>query len=413
MLLQIALRNLFRNRRRTGMALGVICIGVVSLLLTLGFVRYSFDGLRLAIINGGLAHLQISSGGESTVSNPLPGWSGGPPDFQNWQEIRTKVRTLDGIRAVGPVIQLAGILMNGDQSAAFTATALEPEQQRRMGIDVRLRGGSNLSDGIPSRGEEEVLIGVSLARALSVEPGDIVVAMVGTVTGSLNATDLRVAGVFTTGLQALDTSIAQMHLSTAQWLLGSDEVSALLVSLNDGFSAEQTAIRVRSQLESEHQDLTILTWEARAPFYHQVRNLYIGIFVFLGTIIGLLVSLATSNTFQMSVIERMREFGALLAMGTDRMQLARLVMLEALWLAFAGGLFGNVLALFVSWVINLLQIEMPPPPGAVDPINLSVLLQPTDFILSVLVMAALLLVASAPPIYRIMRMRVVDALGYI
>ena len=95
----------------------------------------------------------------------------------------------------------------------------------------------------------------------------------------------------------------------------------------------------------------------------------------------------------MSVIERMREFGALLAMGTDRMQLARLVMLEALWLAFAGGLFGNVLALFVSWVINLLQIEMPPPPGAVDPINLSVLLQPTDFILSVLVMAALLLVA--------------------
>jgi ABC-type antimicrobial peptide transport system permease subunit len=58
-------------------------------------------------------------------------------------------------------------------------------------------------------------------------------------------------------------------------------------------------------------------------------------------------------------------------------------------------------------------IQMPPPPAAVDPITLSVLLQPSDFAWAIVFMTVLLVAATAPPILRIFRLQVVEALGHV
>ena len=74
-----------------------------------------------------------------------------------------------------------------------------------------------------------------------------------------------------------------------------------------------------------------------------MRNLYLGIFWFLGAVILVLVVLATSNTLVMAVMERMREIGTLRAIGTSRAQIAAIVLLEALWLGLLGGALGCLL----------------------------------------------------------------------
>jgi len=414
MLASLALRNLFRNRRRTMLSLVVVSVGVLSLLLTLGFIRYSFVGLSEALINGGLAHLEVTPAGPATSGgNPMLDRSGQPPSFSGWQEVRDRLDRRPGVRATGAAIQLAGVLMNGDRSVAFLGAAVEPGRQRRMGIEVKLRGGSPLPDEAPAVGDEPVLLGVDLARALGVGIGDLVVAMVGTSTGSLNAVDLTVAGLFTTGLQDLDARIAQLHLTTAQRLVGTDNVTSLLVSLEDRAATASTAEAIRTEVAGRAEPLAVLDWEARAPFYRQVRGLYIGIFVFLGTIIGLLVTLSTSNTLQMSVLERIREFGVLIAMGTDRWLIARLIVLEAIWLALIGGLVGCALTGVAVWTITIAGIQMPPPPAAVDPLTLSVVLLPIDLIGACVFMIVLLTIATVPPILRILRLTVVEALGHV
>ncbi len=414
MLAAIALRNLLRNRRRTLLSLTVVSVGVVSLLLTLGFVRFSFDGLSEAIIRGGLAHLEVAPVTDTaTGSNPMTDRAGAPPAFRGWRDVRDRIERRPGVRAASAAIQLAGVLMNGDRSMAFVGAALEPARQRKMGIDVKLRGGEPLPDAAPTPGEDRVLLGVDLARALHVGPGDSIVAMVGSASGSLNAIDLTVAGVFTTGLQDLDARIAQMHLATAQRLLGTDDVTSLLVGLDDRASTDAMAAVISEDLAASPVPLSVTDWEARAPFYRQVRGLYIGIFVFLGAIIGLLVALSTSNTLQMSVLERVREFGMLMAIGTDRLQLVRLLIMEAVWLAWLGGLAGSVLTIAAASTINALQIEMPPPPAAVDPITLLVLLRPFDFVWAIAFMTLLLVAATVPPLLRIFRLRVVEALSHV
>lgn len=413
MLAALALRNLFRNRRRTILSMVVVAVGTAGLLLTVGFIRYSFDGLSEAIIHGGLAHLEVAPDVAGGTGNQLVDRAGAPPGLEGWRSIQDRIERLPGVLAATGAVQIAGVLANGDRSMAFVGAAVEPARQRRMGITVKVRAGEPLADADPVPGDDSVLLGVDLARALDVTPGDLVVAMVATPGGSLNALDLTVRGIVTTGFQDLDGRFAALHLATAQRLLETDAVTSILVGLTDTALTGPVSRAVEATLAGSLVPLAVTGWEARAPFYGQVRGLYLGIFVFLGTIIAVLVVLATSNTLLMSVLERVREFGMLLALGTERRLLAGLLVLEAVWLALFGGLAGAALTVAVVATLDALRIEMPPPPAAVDPITLAVTIRLPDYALALAFMVALLAVGAVPPILRILRLRVVEALGHV
>lgn len=413
MLALIALRNLSRNRRRTLLSLLVISVGAAGLLLTLGFVRYSFAGLRDALIQGGLGHLEIVPRAEAEGAASPMDRSGVPPLLAEWRRLRDLVEARPGVRAAAAAVQFAGVATNGERSAAVLGVAVEPDRQRRMGMTVKLRGGSVLPDEAPLPGEDRVMLGLGLAHVLGATPGDLIVVMSSTASGTLNAVDLTVAGILTSGFQDLDARLLQVHVATAERLLATDNVSSLVVSLTDSATIAAAAEDLRALTSGHSPPLAVVDWETRAPFYHQVRGLYTGVFVFLGTIIAVLVALSISNTLLMSVLERVREFGTLLAIGTSRAQLAALMVLEAMWLALLGSLAGSVITLLLAALINALQIEMPPPPAAVDPITLALLLRAPDFFWTALFMAALLAVAAVPPMLRVMRLKVVDALGHV
>lgn len=413
MLAQIALRNLSRNRRRTLLSLLVISVGTAGLLLTAGFVRYSFDGLRDAIIHGGLGHFEIAPAVDRASAADFIDSSGLPPDFTDWRETRSAIESRPYVRAAGATLQFGGVATNGDRSASFVGVAVEPDRERLMGMDVRVRRGVDLPESEPIEGEDRALLGVGLARALAAEAGTIVTILIATADGSLNALDLTVAGVFSTGFQEMDNRILKTHVATAQRALGTDGVTSLVVSLQDTGATREAATDLRRVLGGSSIPLVINDWEARAPFYGQVRALYGGIFAFLGTIVAALVALAISNTLLMSVFERVREFGTLLAIGTSRSQLAALVLLEALWLALLGALAGSALGLGLVGIINLLDLQMPPPPAAVDPIDLALTVVPSDFALSTLFMAVILVLAAVPPVMRVLRLKIVDAIGHV
>ena len=89
-----ALRNLARSRRRTAISLAIVAAGTIGLLLTAGFIRFSFDGLREAMIHGGLGHLEIASAaavasrGEAALDRSVS------QGIDAWQEVRAAVEKL-------------------------------------------------------------------------------------------------------------------------------------------------------------------------------------------------------------------------------------------------------------------------------------------------------------------------------
>jgi putative ABC transport system permease protein len=407
----IALRNLSRNRRRTALSLLVIAAGTAGLLVTGGFIRFSFGGLEEAIIHGGLGHLEVLPA--TVADDASPDERSGPPTLDDWERVRTDIESVQGVAGAGGTIHLTGVVSHGEQSSACLGLGVEPDREHRMGFDLRLRGGKDLSSAPPAPGQEQVLLGTRLARALAVQPGGVVTVLVVTPDGTLNAMDMKVEGIVTTGLQELDARLLKMHIASAQRLLQTDRVSSIVVGLTDGSQIAEGRAAVAAQLSRHQSALTVLDWRSRAPFYDQVRALYAGIFFFLGAIIFVLVGLSTSNTLMMSVMERVREIGTLLAVGTSRGQIAALLLMEAVWLGALGGLLGNVLGVAIAVAVDVIGFNMPPPPGAVDPIPLHLKLLPLDMVAAGVLMPCVLALASLLPLARIARLRIVDALGHV
>ena len=404
----IALRNLARNRRRTLLSLLVIAAGTAGLVVTAGFIRFSFAGLADAIVRGGLGHLEVTPADASVASDRTR-----LPSLGDWQAVRRRVEEVPGVRAAGGAIRMAGVVSKGDRSTPFLGIGVEPDRERRMDLEIKLRAGADLPAEAPAEGEDRVVLGLGLAKSLDASPGDVVTILSVTTGGTLDAVDVTVAGLLTTGLQELDGQLVKMHLVTAQRLLGSENVSSIVVGLVDGGTVDASRRDVEQRLAGTKPPLAVVDWRARAPFYGQVRALYSGIFFFLGGVIFVLVCLSTSNTLLMSVMERVREIGTLLALGTSRAQVAVLVLCEALWLGLLGALAGDALGLGIGAAIRALGIQMPPPPGAVDPIPLELWIHPIDLAAAAGVMIVVLALAAAVPILRTSRLRIVEALAHV
>ena len=112
----------------------------------------------------------------------------------------------------------------------------------------------------------------------------------------------------------------------------------------------------------------------------------------------------------MTIFERTGEFGTLMAVGTRRMPIFRLVILENLVVGLIGSLAGVVLGILLAWLINALHLEMPPPPnsnsGYYAGIRLAVLPILSSFVVGFLATP----LTALWPAFRISRVKVVDAL---
>jgi len=407
----MALRNLARNRRRTLLSLLVVATGTVALLLTSGFIVFSFRGLEHALIHGGLGHLEVIGAADARsghLDRPVGTALG------DWQALRRRLEALPEVQAAEANVHAMGMASTAaGKSASFVGLAVEPDREQAMGFTTKVRAGAPLPARAPAPGEDGVVLARALAASLAVRPGDTLTLLALGPDGTLNALDVRVQGIFTTGVQDLDNRFAKMHVATAQRLLQTDGVSDLLVVLRDGVPLARGRAAVERVLAGHRPALATVDWRARAPFYDQVRNLYLGIFWFLGTVILVLVILSASNTLLMSVLERTRELGTLRAIGTGRAQVAAIVLCEALWLALLGGLAGVVLGWLATLGINAAHFQMPPPPGAVDPVDVELAFVPAAVGGTLLLMLVVLSVAAIVPVLRAVRLRVAEALASV
>jgi putative ABC transport system permease protein len=400
MLIKLALRNIFRNGRRSAITLSVIVFGAVGLILFGGYKAVTFRGLRESTIRGRLGHLQLFGPGHDQPSQkPLQ------HALENVTALRASIEKDPRVESTAAQITLMGLISNGDKSETFVATAVEPEKDRTM-RGQRLVAGTALPDG----DTDAVVLGKGLAASMNAKPGDYLTLMTHTVTGSLNAIDVRVAGVFETGVKELDERAVKIPIAGAQQLLQTTKVERLLVFLRD----TETTSAVRADLEKRlGKSVEIKSWSELASFYHQVVLLYNGIFGFLGLIVFAVVVFSVANTIVMSIFERTREIGTLMAIGTTRGRVWRMFFLEGLMTGILGGLLGLAVGALLAALINSGNIMLPPPPGYTVGYRLTILLQTPVLMTAFLISVITATLSSILPALKASRLKIVDALGHI
>ena len=403
--LGFAWQNTLRNRRRSAVTASIAALGTAAILLAGGFALYTYESLAQAAARDS-GHLVLATPAHFTTDEDVPLQHG----LSDVGQLRTTLLADTAVRQVLPRVEFSGLISNGDKSTVMVAVGVDPDNEFAIkGPFLTMKEGSVLASPVEGQSDEaEVMLGEALARSLKATPGSSLTLLASTTEGAMNAMDVRVKGIFSTGVPEMDKRLVYTSVATAQRLLVTDRVTSLGVFLN---SMEAT-LPAQARLATQLSDLEVQNWEQQAVFYQAVKGLYNRIFGALGIIIGVIVVFVVTNAMAMAIIERTREIGTLRALGTLPGQLLRSLGLEGMLLGGVGAVAGAVLALGVSLLLLVVPMEMPPPPGRSVGYPLNVSIDPTLYLLTMLAMVSLTLIASLAVARKTVHMPVVDALAH-
>jgi len=399
--LGFALQNTLRNRRRSLVTVSIAALGTAAILLAGGFALYTYQSLAQAAARA-TGHLIVGLPEQFTKDEDVPLQWG----LDDHQALKAALLADPEVRQVLPRVSFSGLISNGDKSTVMLAAGVEPDSEFAVrGPFLSMTAGEVLSSGAA---QPEVMLGEGLARSLKAGPGSSLTLLASTTEGALNAIDVTVKGVFSTGVPDIDKRIVYTDIASAQKLLATQRVSTLGVYLNRMQGTEGAQARVAAA----NPKLTVQTWLDQAFFYQSVRGLYNRIFGALGLIIGVIVVFVVTNAMAMAIIERTREIGTLRALGTLPSQLLRCLALEGMVLGGVGAALGAVLAFGVAMLLYVVPVTMPPPPGSSRGYPLNVTIDPLMYALTLLAMVALAMLASAVVARKTVNTPVVQALAH-
>lgn len=351
---KLALRNIFRQKTHTLMTLAAVIAGVAGIILAGGWVQDIYVQLGEALIHSQSGHLQIYRQGYFEAGSRSPEkYLIGTPDT-----IRQQIAGEAGVSQVMARLNFSGLLNNGKSDIPIIGEGVEPSHEVELGSSVQIIAGKQLSD----EDTFGILLGKGVAQALQLKPGDPVTLLVNTLDGALNSLDFQITGIFQSFSNDFDARAVRIPLAAAQGLLGTQGVNALVISLKHTEETDQIAAQLKQSLESS--GLEVKTWVELNDFYEKTVEMYKRQFGVLQIIILIMVLLSVANSVNMSIFERVGEFGTMMALGNDNNQVFRLIISENLLLGLIGGGLGVGMGILLATAISAIGIPMPPPPNA-------------------------------------------------
>lgn len=406
--LKFGFRSLFRQKRRTSITLLVITFGIGCLLLALGHSRFIGWGLRESTIHSETGHLQVfnqhyfEQDEERVLQNGL----------DDHEMIRSDLNGLLEVSVVLARIELMGLISNGEKSVACIGQGVEPEREKRM------RGLFGLSASMydPFIGQQDaevIALGKGLAKSLCVRQEDYVTLMTTTADGALNALDLKVVGTFIGFSPEYNARAMVIPLKTAQILLNTHKVKNLVVTLNETAKTDVLYEKISRLAEEKNYHVVLKKWHEQAAYYHKAKQFYRQLTGFLSLALFILVFFSTSNTIVMAILERTKEIGSLLSLGTSGWQTLKMFCFEGLFIGIAGGILSMLFAFGLSALINGLDIMLPPPPGLTEGYPLMIRNEWGFYIQIFLATIFVTTLSSILPAFRATRMNIAEAIRHI
>lgn len=325
-LLVMAWRNLWRNRRRTLLTLSSIVFGVfLAVLFTAMQDQNWADTIDLAARLGG-GHITLQH--REYLDTPKLTYS-----VEGTEELSRIALEDEHVTRVAQRIVGHTMLATAGENfgAGFIAIDPDVEDEETLSIIEGLVEGEMFAT---SR-DRGIILGERLARNLDVKMGQRVVYTLTDVNGEIVSGLGRLSGIVRTGSPGVDGGLCLLAIDSVREVLGygPDEAVQVAVFVDDQRRSDQIADRLQAKLGAE---VVALPWHQTQSELAALIAMKVGGARFMEILIAILVAAGIFNTLFVSVMERLREFGIMMAIGFTPGKLFRLVMLESLWLAVVG-----------------------------------------------------------------------------
>ena len=398
--LAFALRNVFRQRVRSAGTLAAISLGVAGLILAGGFVQDIFIQLGEAVIHSQSGHIQVARKGyrEGRIRSPESFLIDRPDD------LKRIVGEEPGVQLTLARLGFSGVINNGKRDLGIIGEGVEPSAEEKLGTYLQYIEGRPLKD----EDRDGIVMGQGVARSLGLKPGDRVNLVISLAQGAVNTLDFEVIGIFQSFSKDFDARAIRIPLPAARDLMDNRSAHLLVALLERTEDTDKVYASLKNRLESQGYELA--NWRDLSDFYDKTLKLYDRQFGVLRLIILLMVLLSVTNSVNMTLFERTREFGTLLALGDKPKTVFQLIMTESALLGLFGAGIGIVVGCLAAMLISAIGIPMPPPPNANVGYTAFIRLVPVEILLAGLIGFGATCLAAVLPARRASRLKVVEAL---
>ena len=463
--LQLAIRNLFRNGRRSFTTIFAMVIGMLALLLFGGFISSIYYGLQTGIVRG-QGHLHIYPAGylEFGSSRPTEYFI---DDYPELITILEKDKTLkQRLEVITPIVRLNGIAGNhaADTSKTFFASGIIPSKYNKMqDWDYHKLNLPTHKISLVDNAIEQGVVGYGMAQMLNlckqldvpncedlpvtVNPNSVdddilslqslleeetsqdktaqkphqgaqIDLLASTGSGAPNVLSIDIIEAQQKGNKMLDDSFIAMHFERAQSLVFSDKskASAIILQLKNTNEMEETQHYIQkllAKVDLEGQKFEIKNYTEFNEQFFKVISMFSMLFIFIVIVISLVVLFTTINTLTMSVMERIAEIGSLRAMGVRRSGIRRQFLVEGVVIGISGATLGIISSIIITYFFNNAGFSWTPPSNASStPLKILLYANPLLLIGTWLLMVFVATVSSLIPARFAAKMNIVDAIRH-
>lgn len=353
--LVVAWRNLWRNPRRTWLTAGGMAFAMWLIVLFMSVQAGMYNDLRDLAARMDSGHAQVQHPrylDDARLRYTVRGVT----------ELTRRLADLPSVVAATPRAESFALVSaeQGDgEERSFGAIVIgvDPEGEQ----DVSLLPGS-LVDGTYLTGSDDAFLGARLARNLGISVGDELVVLGSTREGGVAALAVRVGGIFRSGLVELDRMLLQVRLPTLQeaFELGDDAHRIVLFADSmPGIDAMVEDVRGALPGAGAADAVRVRPWAELMPEVEESIQLDAAGGVILLWTLVIVVAFAVVNALVMTVLERTREFGMLLALGMRPGSIMAMLQAEALCMWAVGTAIGLGAAVLVVATIGTYGIGIP------------------------------------------------------
>ncbi len=339
MIIKLAWRNIWRNKRRTILTALTLTIGVVALSMMLTLAAGMVERMIRVATHSRIGDAQIHAAHyletqDETLTIP------------STTALLEQARKLPDVKDATARSIGIGVLSIADRTSGIQLLGIDPEHEKNItNWSERIVDGEYISE------PGQVMMGSHLAEKLEVEVGSkMILTAANVTTGETTAELVRVKGLLYTGDVATDRQAAIVHLDMAQKMMGTrGQAHEIVLKLNIPIEQREPIEAIIAPLKRD--GISVEPWQTMNPIVAQMKGLMESYMDVMVVVLFMILAFGLINTISMSLLERMREFGVMRSLGTSGSMLAKLIVTEAAFLGFIGAVPGIVCGLLISQLL--------------------------------------------------------------